>query len=684
MPSRSLASLASLLSRLALAALLAVTASNLPAQSPAPRRPLVPGDIYRLKRVSDPQVSPEGDWVAYVVATADSVSNKNDSDVWMVKWDGSRQVRLTSTPESESHPRWSPDGKSLAFSSARQGAKGGQVWLLDRAGGEAVKLTNVKGGVGDFAWSPDSKRLAMVLTDLDADEADTTKKADAAKPIVVDRYRFKRDIEGYLSNKRSHLYLYDIASKKLDTLTRGTWDDERPVWSPDGSKLLFLSNRRPEGDRTDQQDLFVIDARAGAEPRQITTFDGRDVIAARGAWSPDGKQVAYLTGTDVGSLAYDQYRLAVLSFDGGAPRVLTATLDRGVSQPTWTADGRSIQLLVTDDREQYVARVDATSGVLTRVTKDRSEVSTLSPGPNGRWAALASDHATPTEVYALENGALRRLTTHNDAFMAGIELGVVEGFSSKGKDGAEAHSVLIRPPGKATARGLPTVFFIHGGPKAQDGYGFDLSRQMIAARGFAVVGVNYRGSDGRGHAWQRAIYADWGNKEVVDILGAADEIVRMGVADPARLGIGGWSYGGILTDYTTATDPRFKAASSGAGSALQLTMYGTDQYTVQYENELGSPWKNPQLWLKLSYPFFKADKIKTPTLYMASEKDFNVPVAGTEQMYQALKVLGVETQMVIYPGQFHGITTPSFLVDRFERWQGWFASHLGPSTPVQP
>ena len=170
----------------------------------------------------------------------------------------------------------------------------------------------------------------------------------------------------------------------------------------------------------------------------------------------------------------------------------------------------------------------------------------------------------------------------------------------------------------------------------------------------------------------------------MDILGAADEIVRMGVADPARLGIGGWSYGGILTDYTTATDPRFKAASSGAGSALQLTMYGTDQYTVQYENELGSPWKNPQLWLKLSYPFFKADKIKTPTLYMASEKDFNVPVAGTEQMYQALKVLGVETQMVIYPGQFHGITTPSFLVDRFERWQGWFASHLGPSTPVQP
>ncbi len=660
------------------AALLTITAQ---AHAQGARRPLVPGDIYRIKNVSDPQVAPDGDWVAYTVSTADSASNKNDSDVWMVKWDGSRQVRLTSTAESESRPRWSPDGKYLAFTSARQGAKGGQVWLLDRAGGEAVKLTNVKGGVGDYAWSPDAKSLALVLTDLDPDDADTTKK-DVLKPIVVDRYTFKRDVDGYLNDRRAHLYLYDIASKKLDTLTRGAWDDERPIWSPDGSKLLFMSNRRPEGDRIDQRDIWVIDAKRGATPRQLTTFDGRDVLAGRGSWSPDGKQVAYLTGTDVGSLAYDQYRLAVVSIDAGTPRVLTAALDRGVSQPAWSADGRSIQLLVTDDREQYVARVDASSGTVTRLTRERNVISTLAPGPNGRWAVLASDPATPNEVYALENGALRRLTTHNDAFMATIQLGRVEGFSSKGKDGAETRNVLIRPPGQESARGLPTVFFIHGGPKAQDGYGFDLGRQMIAAKGMAVVGVNYRGSDGRGHAWQRAIYADWGNKEVVDILGASDEAVRMGVADPARLGIGGWSYGGILTDYTTATDTRFKAASSGAGSALQLSMYGTDQYIVQYENELGSPWKNPQLWIKLSYPFFKADKIKTPTLYMSGEKDFNVPTSGSEQMYQALKVLGVETQLIVYPGQFHGITTPSFVVDRYERWQQWFGARL--TVGVQP
>ncbi len=672
-------SLTSFVRRCGLAAFVVVAVG---AEAQVARRPLVPGDVYRIKRVSDPQLSPEGDWVAYTVSSADSTANKNDSDVWMARWDGSRQVRLTSTPESESRPRWSPDGKFLAFTSARQGAKGGQVWLLDRAGGEAVKLTNVKGGVGDFAWSPDATKLVLVMTDLDKDEADTTKKDAGPKPIVLDRYRFKRDVDGYLNDRRSHLYLYDIASKKVDTLTRGAWDDERPIWSPDGTQLLFMSNRRPDADKVDNQDLWVVDARPGAMPRQLTTFDGRDISASAGAWSPDGKQVAFLTGTDVGSLAYDQYRLAVLSVAGGAPRVITDKLDRGVSQPMWSSDGASIVLLVTDDREQYVARVDSATGTLTRLTRERNEVSTLARGPNGRWAVLASDPEHPNEVYAFDNGALRRLTTHNDAFMATIQLGRVEGFSSKGKDGAETHSVLIRPPGKESARGLPTVMFIHGGPKGQDGYGFDLTRQMIAAKGFAVVGVNYRGSDGRGHAWQRAIYADWGNKEVIDILGATDEIVKMGVADPARLGIGGWSYGGILTDYTTASDTRFKAASSGAGSALQLTMYGTDQYITQYEAELGSPWKNPQLWLKLSYPFFKADKIKTPTLYMSGEKDFNVPTSGSEQMYQALKVLGVETQMVVYPGQFHGLTTPSFLVDRYERWQNWFGTHLGEA--VQP
>lgn len=194
--------------------------------------------------------------------------------------------------------------------------------------------------------------------------------------------------------------------------------------------------------------------------------------------------------------------------------------------------------------------------------------------------------------------------------------------------------------------------------------------------GYAVIAVNYRGSNGRGLAYCKAIYADWGNKEVKDLLGAVDEMVKQGLADPEHLGIGGWSYGGILTNYTIASDTRFKAAASGAGSSLQTTMYGSDQYTLQYDNEIGTPWKNTDKWIKLSYPFFHADRIKTPVLFMSGLKDFNVPTAGSEQMYQALKTQGIPTELILYPGQFHGLSKPSYQVDRMQRYIAWYDKYL--------
>jgi len=219
---------------------------------------------------------------------------------------------------------------------------------------------------------------------------------------------------------------------------------------------------------------------------------------------------------------------------------------------------------------------------------------------------------------------------------------------------------------------------IHGGPTGQDQYSFNFERELFAANGYVVVSPNYRGSNGRGEKFMNAISGDWGNKEVIDVLAATDYVISKGIADPDRLGIGGWSYGGITTDYTIATTPRFKAAISGAGSALQTSMYGVDQYILQYETELGAPWKNPDAWMKVSYPFFHADRIKTPTLFMSGEKDFNVPTAGSEQMYQALKSLGIDTQLVIYPNSFHGITLPSYRVDRLDRYLKWYDRYLKP------
>jgi dipeptidyl aminopeptidase/acylaminoacyl peptidase len=277
------------------------------------------------------------------------------------------------------------------------------------------------------------------------------------------------------------------------------------------------------------------------------------------------------------------------------------------------------------------------------------------------------------------SGALRQLSHHNDSLFAQLQLASVTDLASRSDDGTEVHSLLYRPAGAPAGR-LPLVVFIHGGPNSQDAYRFDLERQLLAAQGYAVLAVNYRGSNGRGSAYQKAIFADWGNKEVKDLLGAVDEAVRQGIADPERLGIGGWSYGGILTDYAIATTPRFKAAVSGAGSALQLAMYGTDQYIAQYDLEIGAPWKAQDKWIRISYPFFHADRIRTPTLFMGGQSDFNVPIIGGEQMYQALRTLGVETQLVIYPNQYHGITVPSYRVDRLRRYVAWYDRFL--KTPV--
>ena len=641
------------------------------AQPPA-KRPINPSDIARLQTISDPQVSPDGNWVAFTQSAVDVSKDKRNADIWMISWDGKQSVQLTNSPDGESSPRWSPDGRYLSFTSARNGTTGSQLWLMDRRGGEGKKLTDLKGELEEYEWAPDGKKIAMIIRDKDYSDSAKTK---IRTPYVMDRYQFKQDVKGYLDRRAAHLYLFDVEKKTLDTLTKGIYDEASPVWSPDGSRIAFVSNRTEDPDKNENSDIYVIDAKKGAALRQLTTWTGPDNSPT---WSPDGKQIAYLRSTSSANfIMYDQPVLALVSADGGEPRLLSAALDRPVRNPRWSVDGQSLAVLVENDRRVYVGSYNLTDGKLTPVTTGDRAFADLERNPKGGWATLMSEPQLPTEIYAIENGNVRRLTTIQDEFVAPLQLATVEGYTSRSKDGAQVSSILFKPMN--AAQKLPAIFFIHGGPVSQDNFGFDLSRQLLAGGGYAVVGVNYRGSNGRGLDYCKAIYADWGNKEVLDILGSADYLVQKGIADPDRLGIGGWSYGGILTNYTIATDPRFKAAASGAGSSLQLTMYGIDQYVNQYENEIGVPWKNLDKWLKLSYPFLKADRIKTPTLFMASEKDFNVPVAGSEQMYQALKTLGVPTQLVIYPNSFHGITTPSYQKDRMDRYLQWFGQYLKPA-----
>jgi dipeptidyl aminopeptidase/acylaminoacyl peptidase len=664
---------------------LVVLALVLPASAQT-RRPISLDDLAKVRTVSDPERSPDGAWVAYVVGTIDAEKDKRDSDIWMVSWDGKEQVRLTSSPESESSPRWSPDGRYLAFLASRgdedEKKKGAQVWLLNRAGGEAQKLTDVKGGVSDFEWSPDSRRLVLACDDPDPNDEPEKKegwKRKTEPPIVVNRYHFKEDRDGYLGPERTHLYLFEIEGRKLDILTSGAYDEEHPTWSPDGTRIAFVSARGDDPDRTTNRTLFVIDARPGATARELVTYSGWDGSDLR--WSPDGASIAYLQGDEQRYYAYNSSKLAVVPAAGGTPRILTPTLDRSAASPQWSLDGKGLLFMYEDDRAVVLARVPAAGGEVEKLGSGRRVFSDFSQGKDGGIAVATATASEPYEVYALEKGQLRKLSKQNDEWLKDLQLATTEDFAATAKDGNVVNGLLTKPAGFEAGRKYPLILYIHGGPNGQDDYSFDVDREWFAASGYAVLQMNYRGSSGRGSAYQKAIYADWGNKEVVDLLAGVDKAVALGIADPDRLGLGGWSYGGILTDYTIATDTRFKAAISGASSALQTTMYGLDQYIKQYDTEMGQPWKNQEVWMKVSYPFWHADRIKTPTLFLCGLKDFNVPVAGVEQMYQALKSMRIDTELVIYPGQFHGILTPSYQRDRMQRYVAWWDKYLKATEP---
>ena len=638
------------------------------------KRPIAPIDYYRLQNISDPQISPDGKWIVYTLSTVDTVKDKRNRDLWMISWDGKDNVQLTNGPGNESSARFSPDGKYISFTASRgdddKEEKKSQVYLLDRRGGEAKKISDVKGDIEDYVWKPDGSGILLVMKDPDYSDTGKTK---IRTPYVMERYQFKQDYEGYLDNRKSHLYYFDIKSKKIDTLTKGNFNETNAVFSPDGNTIAFVSNRTPDPDKNENTDIYTMDAKAGATMKKLTSWPGNDVNPQ---WSPDGKWIAYLqSSSDKAFTMYGENYLAVISKDGGEPKLLSRQTDRPVRNPRWSSDGQSISVLMEDDRQCNVISFNAENGQMTKMTEGDKSFSDIET-QNGNWVTTMSDPKTPLEIYALEKNNLRRLTTVQDSFLAPLQLATVEGFKSKSKDGTMVSGLLYRPANAVPGQKLPLILFIHGGPVSQDEFEFDLTRQIYASAGYAVAAVNYRGSSGRGIEYTKSIFGDWGNKEVVDIVGAANYLIKEGIADENNMGIAGWSYGGISTNYTIASDQRFKAAVSGAGSSLQLSMYGSDEYINQYENELGVPWKNLDKWLKVSYPFLHADKIKTPTLFMASQNDFNVPVVGAEQMYQALRSLGVPTELVIYPNQNHGLVVPSYLKFRYEKHIGWFNKYL--------
>jgi dipeptidyl aminopeptidase/acylaminoacyl peptidase len=637
----------------------------------------MPQDWYRFQTLSDLQIAPDGAAVAYLVTTYDKEADESRSALWIADWVRGESVQLT-RGESVTDPRFSPDGRYVSFLAARPAESATQLWLLDRRGGEARAVSQVTGEISAYEWSPDGAHVVLVMHG-EAPAGEGKAAAKPLRPLVIDALQFKQDKEGYLTaESRTHLYLLDVRTGACEALTRDpNREDSAPAFSADGREIAFVSN--PLASDLGRDEIELVAAEKGAVPRKLlTTYSPNHQTLL---WSPDGTLLAFLQGAEPKFNAYITDRLAVADVKTGKVRGLTDALDRAVYTPHFAADGRSILFAVEDDGYQYPAAVSVANGAVTHLA-DALVVHDLAAAAGHTAVLVSSDQAAP-EVYALEQGKLRRLSHHNDALFAQLTLGSVEDIAFRSGGGTEVHGQMVKPPDYTPGRRYPTILWIHGGPNGQDdhslelsGYGPPLERQFFATHGYVVLAINYRGGTGRGAQYARAILADWGHKEVEDLLAGVDYAIAHGIADPQRLGVGGWSYGGILTDFTIASDTRFKAAISGAGSGNQTAMYGADEYLVQYNAELGPPWRDPALWLKVSYPFFHADRIRTPTLFLGGDKDFNVPVAGGEQMYQALRTLGVPAQLIVYPGEYHVLTRPSFLVDRTQRYLDWMDKYL--------
>lgn len=649
------------------------------AQTP---RPLEIEDQFALKRVGSPVVSSDGRWVAYTVSETSLEKESTETRIWMVSAQGGSPIPMTGAGGSSGNPQWSPDGKYLSFTASRDESKS-QVWLLDRRGGEAQQLTEVEQGVSGYNWSPNGKQLLLTIRDPEPDSTWGEGKENAPKaPWVIDRVQFKRDGAGYLTgDRRTHLYVFDVAEKSLRQITSGDFDEGLGSWSPHGKLIAFVSNRTEDPDTNSNSDIWIVasdNTDKGQTLRRLTTNEGAD---SSPTWSPDGERIAYVTGIEPELIWYATRHLAIISSEGGNPSVLTRELDRNVSSPRFDEHGGGIYFRVEDSAEDHLAWIEPGSRSIERLVEGPLSVRGYDIGPAGLVATSIARINRPAEIYLGKGGQLERLTWTNDKFLETVQVARVENVTFTSRDGTEIEGFITFPIGYQEGLQYPLLLRIHGGPVSQFRHAFSFEAQLFAAKGYAVIQTNPRGSSGYGQDFSAALWADWGNKDFEDVMAGVDYAIERGIADPERLGVGGWSYGGILTNYVITKSERFKGAITGASEVLYAANYGHDHYQRQWEAELGLPWDDAdrENWERIS-PFNDVEHVTTPTLIMGGEQDWNVPILNSEQLYQALRRLGVETQLVVYPGQGHGLRPPSYLVDRHKRYLEWYDRWVKPSS----
>ncbi len=646
------------------------------------KRKITVEDYFKIKRISDIQVSPDSKKIAFVKREiipdeSKKGKSKRTRDIYMVNLSDNKMHRLTTHPKGSSYPRWSLDGRYLAFLSSRE--EKSQIWLLDmKLGGEAQQVADWKSDIAEFAWSPDSKHIAFVSADP-KDEKEKQKEEKKDDPYVITRTKFLYDGVGYFGDPREWKHIWELSladRKNPKKITDGNFDDGNIQWSPDGKQIAFVSNRTGDDDNNDNNDIWMVPSRGG-EVRQITVNVGSDSYPR---WSPDGKYIAYIATNEPNNL-YKLNYLWIIQAKGGNPICLSQEIDRAVRNIAWGKNSQSVFGLVPDKARVHVYRFSLKDSQIAKVINGERRLAHLTLSQDNRlFAFTLEDNDHPEEIYtaALDGKELIQRTRLNKELLDKLHLGKTEKIQFENPDSQTVEGFVLKPPDFDPDKKYPLILKIHGGPQGTDGNYFAAEGQWYAANGYVVLWVNYRGSSDYGEAWQEAIARNWYFKEYDDLMAAVDYMCQMDYIDPKRLGVTGVSYGGIMTNWITCHTDRFAAAVSERSTVDNFSCYGVDDVAYWYEKDLGLPFEeeNFQLYRKLS-PIYYIKNCKTPLLLIQCMEDHRCPLPQAFQFYMGLKKLKkAETQLVLYPRESHGIQEIPHLADRLKRIVSWFDKYL--------
>jgi dipeptidyl aminopeptidase/acylaminoacyl peptidase len=652
-----------------------------------------PEDVYALTSVGDPRISPDGRRVAYVVTRIDEEANAYRTAIWVAPLDGSADAKqFTSGERNDGSPRWSPDGRWLAFVSNRDGedekkAKG-QLYVMPADGGEPRRLTDGKESVDSVAWSPDSSRLAFTRRDRDEayDEEDDRRRA----PRRFTRVFFKLNGVGWIGDRRNHVFVVDRDGGNERQLTDGDCENSEPRWSGGGKCIVFTSMRGDRWDVEFAEALYELDVDAnGAEPRRLSQTDES---ATSASLSPDGSLIAYIHSPEDGTYPHHS-QIAVMRADGSDRRVLTTSLDRNCApyplgrEPVW--DGDRIAFGVEDGGNVHVYTVAADGSGEPELLVGGEQSTGLYDLVDGAVAYTASTHTRPAELFT---GDGKRITSVCDDFVGGRALSDVERFTAVSADGTEVDAWLVRPPDFDESRKYPVLLTIHGGPFSQYGTGFFDEVQVYAAAGYCVLFSNPRGGSGYSEEWGRAIRGSgsngsgpgWGSVDYEDVMGVVDTALeKYPFLDPDRLGVLGGSYGGYLTSWVVGHTKRFKAALSERAVNQLVSAFGSSDLFWVFERQFGGPmWDNVDEWMRMS-PTTYASEIETPLLVVHSENDLRCNIEQGEHLFTLLRLHGKEVEMLRFPAESHELSrsgSPIHRVQRFDAILEWFGRYLAPGS----